>query len=280
MRGHAILTAAAERADPETAVVMLAEAAAACFVAADATEMLRTAERASAMVPKDASARAGYLAAMATGMAHVLADDAEVGADKIHEAVTLAQASAELREDPRMLPWLVLGPLFLRERRTGRDLIEQALDSSRARAAVGALPFLLNLVAHDDATTDRWATAEATHIEGNQLARESGQLTELAFGLADLAVLQARSGRERECRTLASESLSLCRRLGLGLYEIWATTALGELELGLGRASEAVEHFERQLGLLERSGVTDVRPLAGRRVRCTSGWASAIGPSC
>ncbi len=48
MRGHAILTAAAERADPERAVTMLAEAASACFYAGNPAEMLAVAERASA----------------------------------------------------------------------------------------------------------------------------------------------------------------------------------------------------------------------------------------
>src|SRR5450755_2908863 len=45
MRGHAILTAAAERADPERAVPMLAEAASACFYAGNPAEMLAVAER-------------------------------------------------------------------------------------------------------------------------------------------------------------------------------------------------------------------------------------------
>ena len=51
MRGHAILTAAAERADPERAVTMLAEAANACFYAGNPAEMLVVAERARAVLP-------------------------------------------------------------------------------------------------------------------------------------------------------------------------------------------------------------------------------------
>ena len=55
MRGHAILTAAAGKADPERAVAMLAEAANACFYAGNPAEMLVVAERARAMLPADAS---------------------------------------------------------------------------------------------------------------------------------------------------------------------------------------------------------------------------------
>ena len=65
MRGHAILTAAAERADPERAVAMLAEAASACFYAGNPAEMLSAAERARAALPENPSARARFLAAIA-----------------------------------------------------------------------------------------------------------------------------------------------------------------------------------------------------------------------
>jgi hypothetical protein len=65
MRGHAILTAAAERADPERAVPMLAEAANACFYAGEPAEMLAVAERARARLPESPSLRARFLAAAA-----------------------------------------------------------------------------------------------------------------------------------------------------------------------------------------------------------------------
>ena len=51
MRGHAILTAAADQADPERRVAMLADAAGACFYAGNAAEMLSVAERARASLP-------------------------------------------------------------------------------------------------------------------------------------------------------------------------------------------------------------------------------------
>jgi len=51
--------------------------------------------------------------------------------------------------------------------------------------------------------------------------------------------------------------LSLCHELGLGLCEIWATAALGELELGLGNADGAAGHFEHQQELLRALAITD-----------------------
>jgi DNA-binding CsgD family transcriptional regulator len=257
MRGHAILTAAAGRADPEHAVSMLAEAALACLYAGNPAEMAATATQITKILPADPSPRASFLAAMTAGMAGIFGADAAAGAQAVRDAVTLAEESARLREDVQLLPWLALGPLFLRQADVGRALLDHALRTARARAAAGALPFVLNLIARDQAGTDRWAAAAATYQEAIDLARESGQRTELTLGLAGLAWLQARRGRAVECRAGAAEALGLCRELEMGLSEIWATAALGELELGLGDAARAAAYFERQRLLLAEHGITD-----------------------
>jgi DNA-binding CsgD family transcriptional regulator len=257
MRGHAILTAAAEHSDPERAIAMLAEATDACFYAGNPAEMLVVAERAWSLLPDGASARTRFLASIAIGMARVAGGNAAAGSEAIQEAVALASASPELRDDLRLVPWLAIAPIFLREAGTGRALLNHALEVARERSAIGALPLVLDLIALDHATTDRWAVAEATYLEAIGLARETGQQTDLVFGLSGLARLQARRGRERECRANVAEALELCDRLGTRLHEVWAVEALGTLELGLGEAERAVEHFERQQGLVGALGITD-----------------------
>ncbi|HEX8122029.1 MAG TPA: AAA family ATPase [Solirubrobacteraceae bacterium] len=258
MRGHAILTAAAERADPERAVGMLAEATTACFYAGDPAEMLAVAARARAALPADASTRSRFLAAMAAGMANVLGGDAAAGAEAIHEAVALAEADRRLGDDLELLPWLAIAPMFLRESGAGRPLLGEALSTARAGAAVGVLPFVLNLAALDQATTDRWSVAEATYREAVALAREAGQDTALAFALAGLAWLHARRGQEEECRAAASEALALSGALGTRLHEVWVIAALGDLALALGDAAEAARHFEHQQRVVAELGITDV----------------------
>jgi DNA-binding CsgD family transcriptional regulator len=136
--------------------------------------------------------------------------------------------------------------------------LERALSGARDRGAIGALPFVLNLIARDQATTDRWSLAEVSYGEAIELARESDQQTQLVLALAGLAWLDARRGRAPECRAGATEALRLSDQLGLPFHEIWATAALGELELGLGDAAGAIERFEQQRGLLADLGITDV----------------------
>ena len=258
MRGYEILTAAAPRADPERAVAMLAEAAGACFAAGDAADMLSAAQRAYAALTDDASARSRFMAETALGMARVLGDDAAAGAEALHRAIALADSAPELTDDVRLLPWLAFAPIFLRKANVGRSMLAEALQVARGRAAIGELPSVLFLLARDQATSDRWAIAEATYQEAINLARESDQRTDLGLGLAGLAWLQARRGREDETRALAAEAIQLSVELGARLNEVWAHAALGELELGLGDAALAAEHFEDQRRLLRQLGITDV----------------------
>ena len=258
MRGHSILTSAATRADPERAVAMLCDAAIACFHAGNPTEMLAVASRAFAALPQQPSVRTRFLALTTLGMARILGGDAASGADAIHDAITLVEGAPELHDDLRLLPWLTLAPIFLREADVGRSLIEHALKIARERAAVGALPPVLGLLARDQATTDRWAVAESTYREAIELARESDRRTALAFGLSGLAWLHARRGREQACRQDATEAMALSMELGTRLYEVWATAALGELELGLGDAVRAAEYLEQRQKLLAELSITDV----------------------
>jgi DNA-binding CsgD family transcriptional regulator/tetratricopeptide (TPR) repeat protein len=257
-----ILLAAAElaaRSDPERAVVMLAEAANASFYAGDAATMLQAASSAAALVPPDASNRTVFFAAISQGTALIFAGEGAKGAGAIREAVERLERSDELRDDPRLLAWAAMGPLWLREAGTGEELTARALATARRQSAVGVLPFLLTHVAIEHvAATDRWAEAQASFHEAIDLARETGQRTDLASSLARLGWLEARQGRSEQSRAHATEALAMSRDLGLVVSEVWALAALGELEAGLGRTEAAVTQFEDQLAVLRSHEILDV----------------------
>ncbi len=255
MDGYAILTDAAERADPELAVEMLAEAVTACFSAGEPATMLSIAQRASSLIPDGASGRTRFLGAAALGMAHILGGDAAAGAAAIDEAAELAEHQPAFGLDPELVPWLALVAVFARDATTGRSSLEHALGTARANAAIGGLPFVLSLVARHHGTAENWPLAEAHYREAIALARETDQLSDLVFGLAGLAWLQARRGRELDA--YATEGLALSERLGTRLFEVWIAAAQGELALGLGDPAGAIEHFTRQNKLLAELGITD-----------------------
>jgi DNA-binding CsgD family transcriptional regulator len=258
---YPLMVGAAERiadADPEMAVVMLAQAVHGCFYTGDTPAMIAAAERAVALTNGQGSGRARFFAAMAHGMALVADGQGEAGAASAREAVVILEQSDELRGDPGLLAWAALGPLWLREVDTGRGLIDRAFELARANVALGTLPNLLHLLARDQATTDQWAAAETSYDEAIALARETGQRVEVAASLAGLAGLEARRGREAACREQAAEAMRLCDELGVALYRVWAIQALGDLELGLGRPAAAIAHYDAQIDALRSHGIADV----------------------
>ncbi|HEX5852311.1 MAG TPA: AAA family ATPase [Solirubrobacteraceae bacterium] len=259
--GYPLIVGAAARIaqdDPELAVVMLAQAVQGCLYTGDTLAMTAAAERAVALAGRQDSRRASFFAAMAQGMALVADGHGEAGAASARAAVEILERSDELRDDPGLLVWAALGPMWLREAEAGRGLIDRALERVRAQAALGALPNLLHLLARDQATTDQWAAAETSYDEAIRLARETGQWVELAAALAGLAWLEARQGREVSCREHAAEARRMCDELGVGLFSIWAIQALGDLELGLGWPAAAIEHHQAQADALRARGIADV----------------------
>jgi DNA-binding CsgD family transcriptional regulator len=256
-----ILLTAAERAapiDPQRAIVMLAEAVNASFYAGDAVTMRLAAERAASLAPPGSGGRTAFFALIAQGMALIISGAGERGARAIRAAVEVLEHSDELRDDPRLLAWAAMGPLWLREVNIGQALADRALAVARRKSAVGVLPFVLTHVALERAATDRWAEAQAGFYEAIALARETGQRTELCASLAHLAWLEARQGRSEQSRLNAAEALSLSRDMGLGVCEVWAIAALGDLELSLGRPEAALAHFEEQRAVLASRGIADV----------------------
>lgn len=260
-KGHEILLAGADRAtraDPDRAVLMLAEAVNAAFYAADPKAMAAASSRLASIAPHASSRRSTFFSDMAQGMALIYCGDGETGAALVRAAVKLVEGTGELDEDPRLLAWAAMGPLWLRETGTGAGLIARALEVARRRSAAGVLPFVLGHLALSQAASNQWAEAEAGFQEAIGLAVETGQRTELSALLARLAWLDARRGRETECRAHAAEALDVSREVGAACCEIWALFALGELELSLGDAGAALLRFDEVERIVDERQVGDV----------------------
>jgi DNA-binding CsgD family transcriptional regulator len=255
--GQRLLRAAASTADPDRAVLMLAEATNASFYAGDAAAMLEASARAEELAADAPGPDIAVFASLARGMALIFNGEGEAGAARIRSAVEALERTDALAARPRLLPWAVMGPLWLRETGAGGALAARALEVARGQAAVGILPFLLMHVARDHAGRDDWRAAAAEYHEGIRLARDSGQRTDLATLLAGLACLEAREGRETETREHATEALGLSEEVGEGLHDVWALAALGDLELALGRPEVAVERLEELDALLRSRGIRD-----------------------
>lgn len=247
-------TAARRTGDADEGVLLLADAVNACFYLGDTTTGVALAHEIEDLLGRATTTRARGLGQMAAGVARILANRG--GADQIRAAVELLGSSGLLHADRRRLSWLMIGPLFLRDASSGAEL-RRIVGEARAEAAVGTLPSLLFHVARDEATTNQWVRAEATYDEATRLARETGQETDLAMCLAGLAWLLARTGDEVRCRALVAEALPICRARDIHIGRVWSLFALGELELGLGNADQALAHLEELAALLDSLQLTD-----------------------
>lgn len=252
-----LLSAAPDSTDPADAIACYAEAISACFYLGDAHHAMVAAQRTEALLAH-CDTENNAIGLVAAGMGRVLAG--EGGADLIRAGIDRSRALPQPADNDsfELNSWLVLGSLFVRDSITGRDVIQQAVADRRAKSAVGALPHLLFHIARDEATTDRWANAEADYTEAIGLAREFGQTTELAASLAGLAWLEARQGRTNDATTHAAEAESLSKAHDVHLCRMWAQFALGDLALANGKVATAIQryqHLERSLGAL---GILDV----------------------
>ncbi|WP_427889516.1 AAA family ATPase [Kribbella sp. GL6] len=249
-----LVAAAAESTEPEVAVGLLADAVAACLQLCDTAAGLDAAGRLDSLLPVLERPGARIVGMLASGVAKVLAGGSG-GTDQIRDALALTPHD-EAGKDPRRQYWTVMGALFLRETGTGRALLQQAMHERREQVALAALPGLLFLLARDDATTDRWADAEASYDEAIRLARETGETTEEAMNLAGLAWLMSHQGRARS-QELALRCLRICAQHEIHIGTTWSLFALGDLELARGDPAAALPQYERLVGVLAEYGIKD-----------------------
>jgi len=201
-----------------------------------------------------AGPRAEAIASIAAGMARTL--EGGSGVDHLRRGVALF-AGLPLADHRTRSAFEVLGPLYLRESGAGRELVQRAVTERRRVGAIGELPHLLFHLARDDATGERWQRAEAAYGEAVALAREAGQVTELAANLAGLSWLHGRQGRADDCRAAGAEALALGDELGVHLAAVWVGFGTAELDLSLGLVADAVAGFAEVAALLTSRDVGD-----------------------
>jgi DNA-binding CsgD family transcriptional regulator len=143
----------------------------------------------------------------------------------------------------RMAAWALV---FQGRFNDGMVLLRRAEWIDRSSGAVAALAALMPQLAGTALGTSHLA-AEAAATEGIELARQTGQTTELANCLSLLARVDAVRGREEPCRAHAGEALELAQAHELLLAATHAEFALALLDLGAARHEEALARLKRIL---------------------------------
>jgi ATP/maltotriose-dependent transcriptional regulator MalT len=147
---------------------------------------------------------------------------------------------AALAEHPVAVLFAGRAAFFLGDDDRAYQLHQEAAARARANGALGLLTQILPRLAHAELRVGHPASASANAAEGLRLAREMGQHDLIAYGLAAQALIAAYVGAEGECRSRAAEARELAFAHRFAFVTELADWALALLELGLGRAEEAL----------------------------------------
>ncbi len=217
--------------------------------------------------------------------AHARGDFADA-APRLRVALELGEGlDGDASTQPVALLFAGRAALYLGDDRAAYRTHHEAAVRARASGALTIVTQILPRLVTAELWAGRWPSAVANAREGLELARQIGQHDLAAQQLVLLALTAAMRGAEDECRSLAAESRELGSARGLGIVAEFEQWAIAALELGLGRADEALERcrdisstpvvFWAGLDRIEaaiRAGETD---LAGTWLALFQAWAES-----
>ena len=240
--------AAFEESDPHTALETLVLAGEAAAFIGTPSLSAEVGARAAA-VPAGSSPENRLMVALLGGLARALGGDPAGGTAMLREVVEGAQRI----DDPAQLLWAGRAALYLGELDAARTLYERGADQARLSGSVGMLATVLDRLAWTDAIAGRPTSAEANAEEGLKLAGELGLDAGVALG--SLALVSAMRGDEAGCRASAERAYSLAETRRMRIVSASCDWALGLLELGLGRPTEALHHLTALTGAGGHPGI-------------------------
>ncbi len=124
-----------------------------------------------------------------------------------------------------------------------RRLLDVTLTLARRASALPAVAYMQSAAALLAAGSGRPADGVAPAQEAIELARLTGGLLAESQAHASMALCAADMGDARRCREHAHEASTFHERCDTWTAPLYAEHALGRLELGLGRPTDAVEHL-------------------------------------
>jgi DNA-binding CsgD family transcriptional regulator len=209
----------------------------AAMYAGDDVQAANLGARAGEIEPTSATDRFRVVAL--GGVVAALAGDYERAAPLLLEAT---QRADEL-EDPHALVWAVRAASIRNTPRDGLAHAARAVTIARERSVLSILPVALAHQASGLIGHGRFKLAYAAAEEGIRLADDFGHHWGVGRNLANLAMVDAVWGDEPAARAHAAEAKELAASGGAVLIGEFADSALGVLELTLGRPSEATDRL-------------------------------------
>jgi DNA-binding CsgD family transcriptional regulator len=241
--------------DHEKAVLMLADGVMPCISIGRIPTALNTARRAYKLA-NDASPATQAYATIALGVALVCVGQAHEGYPLILRSLELLQREGHSTLRAALAGFGMTTAVWVEDWKQAQQVLDHAIGLARAQSAPGMLlPYNLGILSDWHFRAGRWEEASADATEGVGLARDTGQLSVLAYNLVCLARVDAARGKEESCRANLAEALNLAGLYDIGSIKVHAHATSGLLELGLGRLAEAIDRLQLVADLLAPMGL-------------------------
>jgi len=224
--------------DPRAALEALVLAGEAASFGGDHRLTIELGRHATA-VRAEGTAEQAQMVGLLVGVAEAFSGDWQGGTQRLRSVVESGQSS----EDPVHLLRVGRAAIYLGDDRAALTLHARAVDISRRTGAISLLPVALERFAFANLLAGRLAETAVAGTEGLKLAHDMGQDELTAHHLLSLALVAAWRGEAGACRGYARQANDLATSRRLGLIASGTTWALGLLELGLGRPTEALKHL-------------------------------------
>jgi DNA-binding CsgD family transcriptional regulator len=257
---HRTLTEEAERIasiDPGAAAAMHADAGVTAAVAGNCAMILASAERAVEVLPDDAPPVTRCQVLSILGMGLVLRGRHAEGREALDQAGWLLGKVDPLTPAAQSISLGLGGRLCTGQETTLREEAASLASAAREAGAIGLFPYYQLLVADCAYRTGDWDAAERDIAEAVEGAEESAQLGPLSIALVIAARAHAARGDEGAARSELARATEIAEPVGYGSPVGWGMAALGFLELGLDRISDAIAELEQAEQLLELAGLED-----------------------
>jgi DNA-binding CsgD family transcriptional regulator len=257
---YQMLTDEAERiapVDPAMAALLHADAGVTATVAGTCDMVLASAERAIACLPEDAPVSVRCQAYSIHGMGLGLKGRTAEAAQALDRAADLLPEVEPVSAAAQSISFALMGRFC-----TGGEA--KLLEETRALAAaalesrsLGVLPWFQLQSADAGYRLGDWDEAEREAEDAVANAEISGQRGPLSIALVIRARIHAARGRDQAARDDAHRGVEIGEPVGYGSPRLWSLSCLGFLELGRGRAGEAIEELEQAQVLAGISGLED-----------------------
>ena len=256
---HVRLSEEAERVlaiDPPTAAAMHADAALLAGVGGQVSAGLPAARRAVAVLPEDAPPMIRCRVHALFGIGRALTGNARDARDSLDEAGRLLAESGSLSPATQSAVLGLHARVCTGQEETLRSEIARLVEMAEQADTFGLFPYLLGVSADVAYRVGDWAAAAGASTSVAH-AEEYGQRGILPFCLVISGRLRAAVGETEQARAELEHAAALARELGAGMVDYWVAATLGFLELGLGRADQAIFELERAEAHAARSGLED-----------------------